>query len=132
MRWDRATEEQLRAVILDDEASLVDVQQANEELERRAYEKMCDLAEVEYDKQGRLKYNPLFHPNHKGKWNMEDLSYVCRFYDYDEISSISLGVGRTPQTIANTVSEMKKDGLFTHYKELYDRWCDRYKVEMGE
>ena len=58
MRWDRATEEQLQEIIQSEKASLIEIQLAYEELERRSYEKICDEQVMEYDNQYRMKYNP--------------------------------------------------------------------------
>ena len=57
---------------------------------------------------------------------MEDLMYLCRFYDNDNMQSISLALERTQQTIANKVKEMKQNGLFTHYRNLYKKWYENY------
>jgi len=76
----------------------------------------------EYDKSGRLKYNPALHPNHKKPYTISELEYICKYYEIDGRKSVSSIVGRTESTIASLVHRLKKDGMFDYYKDLKKNW----------
>lgn len=38
--------------------------------------------ELEYDKNGKLKYHPQFHTRQRRKYTLEELEYLCKFCSY--------------------------------------------------
>lgn len=77
---------------------------------------------IEYDENGLLKYNPEFHPNYKKPYTLEDLEYLCKYYEVDGLKSISLALGKPPQAIRSMISRLKKSGKFDFYKNLNRYW----------
>lgn len=75
---------------------------------------------IEYDKRGRLKYHPDFHPNQGKEFSDEELAYLCKFYEVDSLKSLSLALGRIEQTLTNKVVYLRKTGLFDYYKKKWD------------
>lgn len=77
---------------------------------------------IKYDKFGRMLYNKNFHPRHGKAFTEEELEYLCKFYDIDDVKSISFALGRTENTIKFKVSKFKKSGKFEFYKNLNKYW----------
>ncbi|WP_255298416.1 DNA-entry nuclease [Brevibacillus dissolubilis] len=77
---------------------------------------------IEYDEQGRMKYHPEFHPNHGKRFSIEELEYMCKFYEYDSVRTMALALGRTEATIASKVRELRQAGKFEYYKNLNMFW----------
>ena len=81
-----------------------------------------EKSEISYDKFGRMHYHPDFHFSHGKGFTESDLEYVCKFYEVDEVRTISFAIGKTEHTIRTKVSDLKKRGLFEHYKNLNKHW----------
>lgn len=77
---------------------------------------------IQYDNFGRMKYHPDFHPNHGKPITEEDLEYLCKFWEIDHRRSISFALGRTEHTLQTKVHDIRKQGLFDHYKNLNKNW----------
>ncbi|MDU7947824.1 MAG: hypothetical protein E7J31_05245 [Clostridium sp.] len=54
---------------------------------------------IEYDNQGRMKYNPELHFNQGQKWSKEDTDYLINWYHIVGVEEMSLALGRSEQTI---------------------------------
>lgn len=76
------------------------------------------MANVRHDNSGRILYNPELHPNHRKEWTIEELEYLCKFYEIDGSKAVSLALGRVEGTILNKVHKLRKIGLYEHYKKL--------------
>lgn len=77
---------------------------------------------IAFDAQGRMKYNPLYHENHGKAFTQEELEYMCKYYDIDGPRSIGFALGKTEHTIMAKVYDLRKSGLFEHYKNLGRYW----------
>lgn len=66
----------------------------------------------EYDKQGRLKYNPEIHFSQGTPWSISDKQYLIDWYDIIGPEEMSYALGRTEYSIVNYVFLLKKQGLF--------------------
>jgi len=78
---------------------------------------------VKFDRQGRMKYNPDYHPNHGKPFTTDELIYICKFNEVDGARSLSLALGRTEMTIANKIFELKRYGLYEYYRSLtFEKW----------
>lgn len=66
---------------------------------------------IEYDKYGRMKYNPIFHPNNRTLWSTADLRYLIDWYEKVGPDEMSFALGRTVGTIMQKVNELRKQGL---------------------
>lgn len=74
----------------------------------------------EYDRHGRVKAHPYFHPNQGKKWAREDLFYLCRYWDYASMTEMSYALGRTETSCASQVCFLKKNGHFYRYQKLWE------------
>ena len=77
---------------------------------------------IQYDKLGRMKYHPEFHFAHGEPFSESDLEYICKFYEVDHSRTISFAIGKTEHTIRSKVNQLRKSGLFEHYKNLNKHW----------
>ena len=77
---------------------------------------------LEYDKYGRLKYNPAYHPNQGKPWTTKENIYLCKYYRSargckgSNIKSLSLDMGRTVNSIRSQLLFLRKAGLYDQYK----------------
>lgn len=67
--------------------------------------------EATYDSQGRMKYNPDFHFNHKKDWTTTDQRYLLENYKTSTANELSLALGRTPGVIHDRLSRLRKAGI---------------------
>ncbi len=65
---------------------------------------------VEYDKLGRMKYNPDFHPRHKKPWCYSDELYLIDRYTLDGPEDVSMVLGRTIGVIMTRAHKLRKQG----------------------
>jgi hypothetical protein len=78
--------------------------------------------DIEFDRFGRMCFNPEFHFNHGKPFTKEDVEYLCKFYEIDHVRSIGFALGRTEHTLRSKVDYLKKKGLYEHYKNLSRHW----------
>ncbi|WP_044795579.1 hypothetical protein [Bacillus cereus] len=76
--------------------------------------------EVQYDAQGRMKYHPDYHSNHKKQYATKELSNICKYYGFRKVKVIVLSLGRTKITIRLLVNVLRKNGTFEKYKSMRD------------
>lgn len=74
---------------------------------------------IEYDKQGRMKYHPSFHTRHKIPLTEEEKEYLCKFYEIDGRRTIAMALGKTETNISQIVHIFRKNGLYEYYKNLH-------------
>ena len=77
---------------------------------------------VEYDEQGRMLYHPGFHKKHGTYWSEEDLEYLCKYGDTDDLQVLSLALERTSRTVASKKTKLRTNGLYDYYKNLNKHW----------
>jgi hypothetical protein len=77
---------------------------------------------IQYDRFGRMRYHPEFHPNHKKPFKEEELEYLCKFWETDHRQVMSFALGRTEHTLSTKVAELRRLGLFEYYKNLNKHW----------
>lgn len=77
---------------------------------------------IEFDKLGRMKYHPEFHPMHRHPFTESDLEYLCKYYETDPVRTIAFALGRTEHTLLTKISMLKKRGLYEYYKNLNRHW----------
>ena len=65
----------------------------------------------EYNKYGRLKYNPEFHANTGKPWTTEDLNYLIEFYDIAGSKEMSFALERTEQSIRQKANTLRKENV---------------------
>lgn len=77
---------------------------------------------VQFDKHGRMKYHPEFHPNNGKPFTESDLEYLCKYWEYDHTQSLAFALGRTEATVRTKVNYLKKIGLYEYYKNRNKYW----------
>lgn len=65
---------------------------------------------LEYDMFGRLKYNPILHPNQGTPWSTEDKEYLADWLDKIGLEEMSLALGRTETTVSEKARILRKQG----------------------
>lgn len=84
---------------------LKEIEEQNEE------EELNPIFPLEFDKGGRLKYNPGLHPNQGKQWSKDDLDYLINWYSKIGLEEMSLALGRSEGTVATKVNILRKDGV---------------------
>lgn len=82
---------------------------------------------IEYDEDGRLKYHPDFHTEQGKQFTTMEIAYLCKFLDTDDLKSLSFALGRTEQVLYNMIATIKKNNLFDHFVQTWDRAYERYQ-----
>jgi hypothetical protein len=67
--------------------------------------------DVEYDRWGRMKYHPEYHPNQRAPWTTKDQKYLIENYGKSGAMEVSLALGRTIRTVMQRVYELRLKGL---------------------
>lgn len=73
---------------------------------------------IVYDRNGRMLYNQDFHDRQGHPFTLEELAYLCKYYEFDPLRTIAFALGRTESTLKRQESYLKKRGLYDHYKML--------------
>ena len=63
-----------------------------------------------YDRYGRMKYNPLYHPNNGKIYTTEEKEYLLKYYESIGPKEISLALGRTENSVTSKYISLKKKG----------------------
>lgn len=66
---------------------------------------------VEFDGNGRMKYNSELHFNQGQPWVTEDVEYLIEWLDKIGYEEMSLALGRTEATLRDKVFKLRKKGL---------------------
>lgn len=74
--------------------------------------------EIQYDSQGVMMFHPDFHDRHGTPFTLEDMIYLCKYYEFDHIHDLSFALGRTPKTLREKVRALKKSGEYEIYKVM--------------
>ena len=68
-------------------------------------------APIEYDKYGRLLYNPLFHEKSGTPWSYEDENYLKTWYYIIGPEEMSFALERTMTSIMGKVAKLNIEGI---------------------
>ena len=71
-------------------------------------------------KNKRLTYNSELHSNLRKEWTTRELVYLCEVYNIDKKRDISIALERTENAILQKANDLKKQGYFNKYKEMYE------------
>ncbi len=77
---------------------------------------------ITYDARGRLNYNPFFHPNMGKTWTESDMEYLCKYYEIDDMKTLSLALGRTANSLVTKKLKLEQQGKYEYYKNLNKHW----------
>lgn len=86
------------------------------------------MAPIEYDKCGRMKYNPDLHKNQGTPWSEEDIEYLINWYNKIGVEEMSLALERSEATVATKVNMLRKKGLM---KNNTVRKCHRRLIKKN-
>lgn len=73
---------------------------------------------VEYDAQGRMYYHAEYHDRHGKPFTVDELVYLCKYYEFDSVLDMSLALGRTPKTLQSKVVKLRQSGMYEIYKNM--------------
>ncbi|MEH6943566.1 hypothetical protein [Bacillus sp. JJ722] len=82
-----------------------------------------DNDNVQYDSCHRIKFNELLHFKQSKTWSEEEMEYLCKFHESDDMQSIALSLGRTSGSVNEKLKALKKSGKYDYYKTLNENWC---------
>lgn len=68
-------------------------------------------AEMEFDRWGRMFYDPSMHPDHGNPWLNSDQAYLIEHYDAQGPEEVSMALGRTIKAVQAKACELRKKGL---------------------
>ena len=68
------------------------------------------ISKPEYDKHGRMKYNPECHPNHLDAWKHKDEQYLIDNYVIDGPEAVAAALGRTIGVVMTRAYVLRKEG----------------------
>ena len=75
---------------------------------------------ITFDLQGRMNYHPEYHTNHRTRFSVDELVYMCKYYDIDGPRSVAFALGRTEHTVMCKISELRKQDTYNIYKYMSD------------
>jgi len=78
----------------------------------------CD---IQYDKYGRMLYNPEFHSKNCTKWKEEEVQYLIQWYEIIGAEEMSFALERTMPSIQHKVSKLRKKGRMKLGRASYKR-----------
>ena len=81
--------------------------------------------DIQYDKFGRMLYNPEFHRKDFTRWNEEDTKYLIEWYGIIGSEEMSFALDRTMPSIQHKVSKLRKEGKMNYGRSRY------VKKELG-
>ena len=70
------------------------------------------------DPHGRLDYHPLLHVRQGTPWTDDDMEYLCKYHEIEELEMIALALERTTKSVATKLTQIKKQGKYEYYKNL--------------
>lgn len=65
---------------------------------------------IQYDRQGKVRFNPSLHSHHCHFWTEEEDSYLRNHYVSEGMYSASIALKRTEGAIASRVLALRKAG----------------------
>ena len=89
---------------------------------------------IEFDCNGRMKYNPELHFNQGEPWSYEDTKYLVEWLEIIGYEEMSLALGRTEATLRSKVFKLRKKGLMKegdksiHHIRLLRRCEDEHVI----
>lgn len=72
---------------------------------------------IEYDRYGRMKYNPEFHKRSGQIWSKSDLNYLINWYDKIGAEEMSFALERPISAISEKVAVLRRRGTMKKPKK---------------
>lgn len=93
--------------------------------EKRKMEQPLTDLHVELDSNGRIAYHPELHAKQGTPWSEEDIEYMCKYHEYDDLKTLSAALERTQLTIATKLCRLQKTGRYEYYKNRNKYWLSK-------
>lgn len=81
---------------------------------------------IAFDQFGRMRYHPDYHGNHRKPWRTDEIRFLVKHYDKVGAEECSLALERTPHTVMEKVSILRRQGVMKkperqakHKRQLY-------------
>jgi len=58
------------------------------------------------------------YENQGEKYVIYELEYLCKYYEIDGLTTISLALGWTGDSVKSKLKKIRKQGLYKYYKNL--------------
>lgn len=78
-------------------------------------------APVEFDRLGRMKTHPFYHPRQGVRMTEEEKEYLCRFFKHDGLKSMSMALGRTEKSVSDAYHRLRAKRKVHFYKLQYEK-----------
>lgn len=97
-------------------------------MDEETLNKLLKANPIEYDRLGRMRYNPIFHSRTGQQWTQSDLDYITQWYDKIGPDEISYALERTIKSVMTKATELKKKGKMlriqcTHHRRAHNAKC---------
>lgn len=76
------------------------------------------ITEFPRDSVGRIDYHPLLHVRQGTPWTADDMEYLCKYHEVEDLEMIALALERTTKSVATKLTQIKKKGKYEYYKNL--------------
>ena len=73
---------------------------------------------IEYNRYGRMVYNPEFHAKQGTPWSYNDLKYLIDWYDVAGAEEMSFALERTITTVMEKARSLRKKGIMPTAKHV--------------
>ena len=86
---------------------------------------------IEYDRFGRMKYNPEFHKRSGMIWNKDELDYLINWYDKIGAEEMSFALERPITSVAQKVNILRGRGVMQKPTKYMRHVRARYEDERN-
>ncbi|URZ06434.1 hypothetical protein [Clostridium felsineum] len=83
--------------------------------------KLLEEHPIEYDKIGRMNYNPIFHARMRQPWTVDELNYVINWYDKVGPDELSFALERTIKSVMQKATDLRKQGKMPQIQGYHKR-----------
>jgi hypothetical protein len=73
-------------------------------------EEIKEAHPIEYDNNGRMKYNPDYHGRTSKIWTKDEIDYLIDWYEIIGAEEMSMALERTIGTVYRQVNALRKSG----------------------
>lgn len=86
---------------------------------------------IEYDRFGRMKYNPEFHRKNGQPWSKNDLEYLINWYDKIGPEEMSFALERPITAVMQKAKVLRYEGLMHKQSKKVRHARARYENERN-
>jgi len=63
------------------------------------------------------------------RYTPHELMYICKFYEVDGPGLMAAAFDRTTKSIAELVRNLRKNGLYEHYQNMWDQHYENEAIK---